>query len=380
MQDNNFNKSGNTIKKIALIGSTGSIGRQTVQVVSAHPDRFKIVAIAANRNSEEFLRQVKELKPCCYAAAEQDGQAALDIASFTDADIVVVACGGFAGLKYSLAAANAGKTLALANKETLVCGGELIIPLAEQKGVDILPIDSEHSAIWQCLGYDRKKPFKRLIITASGGPFRGYTKEQLERVTPEKALCHPTWNMGAKITIDSATMLNKGFEVIEAHHLYGAEYGAITAVIHPQSIVHSMVEFADGAVLAQLSEPTMHLPIQAALCYPERLACSYVQPMDFTKALSLEFLPIERGMYPCYDIALQCGRAGGTAPAILNAASETAVGLFLQNKLPFTGIYAVINDVLSGTPQAEINGYGGIAAADTLARQRALAAAQKYKR
>ncbi|MCD7729416.1 MAG: 1-deoxy-D-xylulose-5-phosphate reductoisomerase [Clostridia bacterium] len=366
------------MKKIALIGSTGSIGRQTAEVVKSHPDRFKIVGMAAGRDSETFRQQVKEVAPDYYASAQNDKKAALDIARLPEADTVVVACSGFSGLEYSLAALEAGKTLALANKETLVCGGDIVNALAEKQGADIVPIDSEHSAIWQCLGFDRKAPFHRLIITASGGPFRGYTPEQLKKVTPEQALRHPTWNMGAKITIDSATMLNKGFEVIEAHHLYGAEYGAITAVIHPQSIVHSMVEFNDGAVLAQLSNPDMRLPIQAALTYPERLECSLL-PMDFTKALSLEFSPVERSKYPCFDLALECGERGGNAPALLNAASETAVGLFLDKKLSFTDIYRVIDAVLESVPYAPVHSYGDIKAADALARAAALTAAHNLR-
>ncbi|MCD8371957.1 MAG: 1-deoxy-D-xylulose-5-phosphate reductoisomerase [Clostridia bacterium] len=372
MQDNN-------IKKIALIGSTGSIGRQTVQVALSFPDKCKIIGLAADRNSDAFKRQVDEVKPDYSAAAKASEADALSIASLEEADIVVVACGGFAGLKYSLAALNAGKTLALANKETLVCGGDLVNRLAAEKGAEILPIDSEHSAIWQCLGFDRRAPFKRLILTASGGPFRGYTKAQLKAVTPEKALGHPVWKMGAKISVDSATMLNKGFEVIEAHHLYGAGYGKIAAVIHPQSVVHSMVEFDDGAVLSQMSAPDMRLPIQTALFYPERIDGG-LKKLDFSKAASLEFYPVKRGEYPCYDLTLQCGERGGSAPVLLNAASEVADGLFLKNALPFTDIYSVISDVLNAVPQTTVKSYDDAFAADNLGRQLALTAAQKYMR
>lgn len=375
------------MKRIALIGSTGSIGRQTIEVALASPDEFRIVAMAAGSSHAEFSRQVAAIKPeyaaladgaaarkvteipACTAFAGGE-EAALAAAAWDTADVVLVAAGGFAGLKYSLAAIRAGKTLALANKETLVCGGDCVMPLAERAGVEILPVDSEHSAIWQCLGLNRRAPFRRLIITASGGPFRGYTAEQLRSVTPQMALRHPTWSMGAKITTDSATMLNKGFEIIEAHHLFGAEYTAINVVIHPQSIVHSMVELCDGAVLAQLSRPTMKLPIQLALSYPQRLPLADARP-DLSKALSLEFLPLERGMYPCFDIALQCAREGGTLPCALNAAGEVAVRAFLECKIAFTQIADVLSGVLCHTVRGEADCYEALCEADGRARSAA---------
>ena len=377
------------MKNISLIGCTGSIGRQAIEVCLASPDKFRIVAMAADSSYAVFEEQINKVKPRYCALADKTAagrvaevpagtqfcageRAALAAASYEGADIVLVAAGGFAGLKYSLAAINAGKTLALANKETLVCGGDFVMPSARKKGVDILPVDSEHSAIWQCLGFNCSAPFKRLIITASGGPFRGYTQEQLERVTPSQALAHPTWNMGAKITIDSATLLNKGFEVIEAHHLFGAEYTAITAVIHPQSVIHSMVEFADGACLAQLSVPTMKIPIQLALAYPERLDCG-VQPLDFSAALSLQFFPPERGAYPCFDMAMDCAAAGGIMPCALNAAGEEAVRAFLSGALPFAGIARVIDGVLQKTENFPSDCYAAAEGADCLARKRARA-------
>ncbi len=377
------------MKNISLIGCTGSIGRQAIEVCLAATDKFRIVAMAAESSFALFEEQINKVKPryCALAdsvAAERvtevpagtkfcsGEEAALAVASYKDADIVLVAAGGFAGLKYSLAAINAGKTLALANKETLVCGGDFVMPLARKKGADILPVDSEHSAIWQCLGFNCAAPFKRLIITASGGAFRGYTAKQLSNVTPSQALSHPTWNMGAKITIDSATLLNKGFEVIEAHHLFGAEYSAITAVIHPQSIVHSMVEFNDGACLAQLSVPTMKVPIQMAFAYPERLDCG-VRPLDFSSALSLEFFPLERGVYPCFDMAADCAAAGGIMPCALNAAGEEAVKAFLSGALPFTGIACVIDGVLQKTENFQSDCYAAAEGADLLARERARA-------
>ncbi len=376
------------MKKISLIGSTGSIGRQTVEVVLNNPDKFKIVALAANCSHGLFNKQLSALRPAYAALADENAakkitevpagtrfylgeEAALAAASYEEADIVLVAAGGFAGLKYSLAAINAGKVLALANKETLVCGGDLVMPLIKKRGGDIRPVDSEHSAIWQCLGFNLAAPFKRLLITASGGAFRDFTPEQLGSVTPEMALRHPTWNMGAKITIDSATMLNKGFEVIEAHHLFGAEYAAITAVLHPQSIVHSMVELSDGAVVAQLSNPTMKLPIQLALGYPERAPTEGAEP-DFSKALSLSFEPISRGRFPCFDIALDCARAGGTLPCVLNAAGEVAVHAFLSGGLKFTDIARVIDGTVCRGPALRVESYEQLCEAD--ARARAVAA------
>lgn len=358
------------MKKIALIGSTGSIGRQVLRVAERHPDEFRVVAIAANSPSAEFDRQIAVLSPEVSALASTDREGALHIAGYPAADLVFNAAGGFAGLEYSLRALAAGKPLALANKESLVCGSELLLPLAKEKGAEIIPVDSEHSAIWQCLHFQKKAAVRRLIITASGGAFRGKNLAELERVTPAEALCHPTWHMGAKITIDSATLMNKGYEVLEAHALYGTPYDRIEAVIQPQSIVHSLVEFDDGALLAQMSYPTMEIPIQLALSYPERLDTE-VLPMDFTRAFSLDFTPFGRGAYPLYDLALECGRQGGTAPCILNAADEIAVGAFLQGKLSFPRIYAVVSEVLNALPSEEITDYPALAEADKAARRAA---------
>jgi 1-deoxy-D-xylulose-5-phosphate reductoisomerase len=381
------------MKKIALIGSTGSIGRQTIEVALAHPDVFQIVAMAANGSAQLFEQQLHQVKPQYAALADNEAarsiteipsttrfcagkQAALDAASFADADVVLVAASGFAGLQYSLAALAAKKQLALANKETLVCGGDLVMPMAQKMGVPVLPVDSEHSAIWQCLNFHTSTPFHSLIITASGGAFRGYSKEQLKEVTPEQALAHPTWHMGAKITVDSATLLNKGFEVIEAHHLFRAPFSAIQTVIHPQSIVHSMVEFTDGAVLAQLSNPSMMLPIQAALTYPNRIPCP-ITPLDFCKRFSLEFMPLERKAYPCYDIALTCGEQGGILPTALNAAGEEAVYAFLAKKIGFLRIGEVLNDVVQRTQNTAVCSFEQLQEVDKKARLFAQAAIQK---
>ena len=375
------------MKKIALVGCTGSIGSQTVSVVRRHPDMFKICCLVARSSVEQTFALAREFLPATVAltapsrnvSAEdcpaklylgQDG--ALRAVEESGADIVVVACGGFAGLQFSLLALKMGARLALANKETLVCGGDIVMPL----GGDIVPIDSEHSAIWQCLNFEPRAPFKNLIITASGGPFRDKNFEELEGVTPEQALHHPTWKMGAKITIDSATLLNKGYEVIEAHHLYNADYAAIKTVIQPQSIVHSMVEFEDGAIMAQLSNPTMELPIQLALTYPERYDCG-LKPLDWSAAFSLEFLPLVRERYPMYDLALHCGGQGGIAPAVLNAASEEAVAAFLNKKITFCDIWRVSREVVEGTENCPAVSYEQLAEADSDARARARKAISK---
>lgn len=371
------------MKKVALVGSTGSIGRQVINVCERHRDKFEIVALIANSSGDELLRQITALHPA-YAALT-DKSAAKCVKNLPDgvnflagekgamtaleecgADVVVVACGGFAGLKYSLKAVQLGLPLALANKETLVCGGELIMPRVKE----IMPVDSEHSAIWQCLNFDLSAPFDSLVITASGGAFRGRPWNSLTNVTPGEALAHPTWKMGAKITVDCATLLNKGYEIIEAHHLYGAPYEKISAVIHPQSIVHSMVRFADGATLAQLSYPTMELPIQLALTYPERLDCGLKQ-LDFSSAFSLDFLPLDRKDYPLFGLALDCGRAGGILPTVLNAASEVAVGAFLRGGLPFTDIFTVTDRVVSATANERVQSYEQLALADGNARKAA---------
>lgn len=334
------------MKKISLIGSTGSIGRQLIDVVRRNGDKFKICALVANSESELFRRQVEELKPEFSDLASRDREGALTAAEWESADIVFNAAGGFSGLAYSLRAVRAGKTLALANKETLVCGSDVINPAAAASGSRIIPVDSEHSAIWQCLGFNARAEVRRLIITASGGAFKDYPPEKLRYVTREQALNHPTWRMGKKITIDSATLMNKGYEVIEAHALYGTPYDRIETVIQPQSIVHSLVEFADGAILAQMSYPTMELPITLALTYPDRISTA-LEPMDFKRAFSLGFEPLQREKYPCFDIALSCAEQGGIMPCVLNAADEAAVSAFIGNEICFTDICRVVEGTVS---------------------------------
>jgi len=358
------------MKNIALIGATGSIGRQVLDVVRRHGDKYRIVALAAGRASREFSALVSEFKPERFAAASVDYEGALSVAETQSADIVFNAAGGFAGLEYSIRAIDAGKTLALANKETLVCGGSLVTGLASRRGVGIIPVDSEHSAIWQCLHFDRKQPFKRLIITASGGAFRGKKQSELKTLTPAEALNHPTWKMGEKITVDSATLLNKGYEIIEAHVLFGADYDDVEAVIQPTSVVHSLVEFADGACLAQMGEPSMEVPIQLALSYPQRFETS-VKALDFKKAFSVNFEPLKSGEYPLFDLALGCGRTGGVMPCALNAADEVAVRAFLDGKIAFTDVYAVVSRVISETPYAAAESFKQLKEVDRVSRERA---------
>ena len=369
------------MKKIALIGSTGSIGRQAVEVVCRYPDRFRIVALAANTDARRLAEQAARLQPrlavlrregasagvpagCRFAC----GEAAFEEAcAFAEADVVLVAVTGFAGLKATLLALEAGKDVALANKESLVAGGALVTALAKKKGARILPVDSEHSAIWQCLGFDRGAPFRRILLTASGGALRDVPLCDLACVTAKQALAHPNWRMGDKITIDCATMLNKGFEVIEAMHLFGAELAQVQVLIHRESVVHSMVEFADGAVLAQLGVPSMELPIQLALTYPERLSCA-LPPVDFLKLGALHFEGVDAARYPCFTLALAAAKAGGTLPCVLNAAGEVAVGAFLRGQIKYTQIAEIIEDTLSRAVRGEAESYAQLAETDRAAR------------
>ena len=374
------------MKHIALIGSTGSIGRQVCSVVRRYPDKFKIVSLVANRSTDEFLRQIREFMPDYAALSDETAgkaiageipqgvdfaygsQAALDAVEY--GEVAFIAATGFAGLAYSLQAIALKKDIALANKETLVCGGELVMNKIKGAGTRLMPVDSEHSALWQALNFRADTPFRRLIITASGGPFYGYTNEQLQKVTPASALKHPTWNMGAKITIDSATLLNKGFEVIEARWLYDAPLEKIDTIVQPESIIHSMVEFEDGAVMAQMSYPTMKLPIQLALTYPNRLDCG-LQPLDFAKLGAIKFLPLERKAFPCYDLALTSLELGDNYPCALNAAGEIAVHAFLDGKLPFLGIADVLKAALEHTERMQTSDYQVLEETD--ARTRAFA-------
>ncbi len=374
------------MKHISLIGSTGSIGRQVCAVVRRYPDKFKIDGIVAHSSEALFLQQVQEFQPKYAALVDEEAgkriaasipqgvrfgygeQAAEEAVSY--GEIAFVAATGFAGLKYSLEATALKKDIALANKETLVCGGELVMEKIEGAGIRLMPVDSEHSALWQALNFRTDAPFKKLIITASGGPFYRYTKEELAKVTPTSALKHPTWQMGAKITIDSATLLNKGFEVIEAKWLYRTELDKIRTVVQPESIIHSMVEFDDGGILAQMSYPTMELPIQLALTYPERLSCD-LPSLDFEALGAIRFLPLERKRFPCYDLALSSAEKGDNYPCALNGAGEIAVHAFLDGRIGFLQIADTIERVLEKTERVKPTSYEILKETD--ARARALA-------
>jgi 1-deoxy-D-xylulose-5-phosphate reductoisomerase len=346
---------GDSVKKIAVLGSTGSIGRQTLEVVRALPDRFRIIALAAGNNTSLLAQQISEFRPevvFCQGDKTPLDTTGIDyefltleeIACHPDVDIVVAGTSGKVGLKATLSAVKAGKTIALANKESLVMTGEIITAEAKRSNAAILPVDSEHSAIWQCLRGET--PPQRIILTASGGPFRGYTRNELEKVTAEQALRHPSWQMGEKITIDSATLMNKGLEIIEAHWLFDMPVDKISVVIHPQSIIHSMVEFADGSTKAQLSYPDMRMPIQYALTYPDRLTNETLYKMDWDNMQDFTFEKPDYDMFPCLDLAMEAMRKGGTYPAALCAADEAVVGLFLKDQIGFMDIPRFIKRVL----------------------------------
>jgi 1-deoxy-D-xylulose-5-phosphate reductoisomerase len=347
--------------RVAVLGSTGSIGRSALQVLARHPERFEVAALVANTKAGELEEQVHRFRPrravlCDDGTAVPEGtggtqwasgwSALLDVAGDPDVDVVVNALVGAAGLEPTLQALHAGHRLALANKESLVAGGQLVVDAARSGGGEIVPIDSEHSAILQCLrGYPASE-VQRLVLTASGGPFRGRNPEELWHVGPDEALRHPTWDMGAKITIDSATLANKALEVIEAHHLYGMSYDAIDAVIHPQSVIHSFVEFVDGSVLAQLGFPTMELPILYALSYPERVPDEVLRTYDPVSASPLTFEEIDHVAFPLFGLGFQAGRHGGCTPAVYNAGNEIAVQAFLHRKIRFPEMADVVHEAM----------------------------------
>ena len=351
-------------QRLSILGSTGSIGVQTLDIVAEIPDKFEVTSLAAGSNWELLARQAirfdvdtvviadtTKYEPLRQALASHPikvftGSDSLSqIVRSSEVDVVVNALVGYAGLHPTVAAIKAGKKIALANKETLVVGGDLVMRLAAERRVPILPIDSEHSAIFQCLAGEHS-PIRRLIVTCSGGALRDVPKEQLADVTPERALQHPQWSMGAKITIDSATLVNKGFEVIEAHWLFGVDADRISVLIHPQSIVHSMVEFEDGAIKAQLGTPDMHMPISYALMFPQR-ASRPSEQFDFLANPTLTFAEPDRDKYPALDIAYDCMRRGGTAACVMNGSNEVAVAAFLAGKCRFTDITASIEYALS---------------------------------
>ena len=348
------------MKKIAVIGSTGSLGVQTLAVCRRYPEKFKIVSLAAGKNAALFSEQVKEFRPeIATIAAPFDGIAELEKYShisvgetafkdaiISDCDVVVIALVGFTGIIAVLDAIDKGKDIALANKESLVVGGDIVMKKAREKGVKIVPIDSEHSAIWQALNFDFNKPFNRIILTASGGAFRDKTQEELKTVKAADALKHPNWTMGAKITVDCATLVNKAFEVIEAKWLYSAPFDKIDVIIHRESIIHSMVEYPDGSVIAQMGYPTMELPIQIALSYPERLK-PITESLNFSKIAKLTFSEVDEKRFPAFREVVNAGKAGGGYPAVANGANDALNKLFLEDKIGFNDIYVGINSALS---------------------------------
>ena len=343
------------MKNIILLGSTGSIGKQTLEVAAANPEKMQIKALAAHKSDELLEEQIKAFHPDIAVLSDKEAAARLckryhgkteilageegllAAATYSGADTVLASMVGYAGLRPTLAAIDCGKDIALANKETLVAAGSIVMQAVADKGVSLTPVDSEHSAIFQSLRGGRASEVKRLIVTASGGPFRGYKRSELEGVTLEQCLKHPNWSMGKKITVDSSTLANKGLEVIEAHWLFNMPYEKISVVVHPQSIVHSAVEFFDGSVIAQLGEPDMRLPIQYALSYPERFDTAFEQ-LDFMKHGTLTFEEPDLEAFPSLRIAVECGKAGGTLPCAFNAANEEAVYAFLENKIKYLDI------------------------------------------
>jgi 1-deoxy-D-xylulose-5-phosphate reductoisomerase len=351
------------LRYISILGSTGSIGEQTLDVISQHSDRFQVVGLSAGSNWELLVKQIQAHRPLVVSVSSKEladkvrfhttypvrvlygEDGVLEVAGMPEADFVVSAMVGSAGLTPTLRAIETGKTIGLANKETLVTAGHIIMDQAKQYNVKIIPIDSEHSAIYQCLQGEDVDSIRRIILTASGGSFRDLTREELANVTVGQALKHPNWSMGAKITIDSATMMNKGLEVIEAHWLFGLPFDQIECILHRQSIVHSMVEFTDRAMMAQLGTPDMRVPIQYALSYPDRIPLD-TPTLNLSEIGSLQFEPVSMERYPALRLAYECGEAGGTMPTVLNAANEVIVERFLKGEIPFLNIETAVQKVL----------------------------------
>jgi 1-deoxy-D-xylulose-5-phosphate reductoisomerase len=381
------------LKRIAILGSTGSIGRSSLQVIEEYPDLFQVVALAAGRNIDLLAEQILRFRPKIVAVFDQ--RLAKDllsnlkaetrvevlvgpegygkVASYDDADLVLSAMVGAAGLGPTLSAIRAGKNVALANKETLVMAGALVMEEARLNQTTLLPVDSEHNAIFQALEGHRREDLKRILLTASGGPFLNMPTNELEEVTPAQALAHPNWSMGAKITIDSATLMNKGLEVIEAKWLFDIPVEKIDVHIHPQSIVHSMVEYVDGSVIAQMGIPDMRIPIAYALAYPERVELN-LKPLDLFALQTLTFQKPDLSRFPCLNLAFAACKAGGTMPAVLNAANEAAVQAFLDNRIPFTGIATLVNQAMQEHVLDPAQELEAILEADAWARRRTEAA------
>ncbi|MEY3300310.1 MAG: 1-deoxy-D-xylulose 5-phosphate reductoisomerase [Cyanobacteriota bacterium] len=390
------------MKAITLLGSTGSIGTQTLDILEHYPDQFRLVGIAAGNNVELLAQQVRQFRPEIVAICNADRvgelrealagldpmpqilageEGVVEVARYGDAEAVVTGIVGCAGLLPTLAAIEAGKDIALANKETLIAGGPAVLPLVEKHGVKLLPADSEHSAIFQCLQGVPQGGLRRILLTASGGAFRDWPVEKLVQVTVADALKHPNWSMGRKITVDSATLMNKGLEVIEAHYLFGMDYDHIDIVIHPQSIIHSLIELQDTSVLAQLGWPDMRLPLLYALSWPERIYTDW-KPLDLVKAGNLTFREPDHAKYPCMELAYAAGRAGGTMTAVLNAANEQAVALFLDEKIRFLDIPKVIEGVCERhqSHNVALPVLEDILNADQWARSEALSVSQSLSR
>jgi 1-deoxy-D-xylulose-5-phosphate reductoisomerase len=388
------------VKQIAILGSTGSIGRQTLAVVEGMPERFRVVALAAGHNLEELAQQVAKHRPQLVSVAdaaraselvERLGSAGVQglleiqhggpgltaVATHPQAEMVVSAAVGVVGLEATHAAVKAGKQVALSNKEVLVAAGELVMAAAREANVELLPVDSEHNAIHQCLRAAERSEVKRLVLTASGGPFRKTPLAAMASATPEQALAHPNWRMGRRITIDSATLVNKGFEVIEAHWLFGMRPDQIEVVIHPQSTIHSMVEFVDGSILAQLGPTDMRMPIQYALTYPERLASNEVA-LVWDRLRRLDFEKVSTRRFPCLRLAREALRKKGAYPCAFNAADEVAVEAFLEGRLAFPGIAAVIEQVLARTPKIKLTAITDVPAADAEARRMAREEVERF--
>src|SRR5438552_4276215 len=383
------------MKGLAILGSTGSVGTNVLRIVDAFPERFAVVGLSAGDNVEKLAEQVARYRPRVVsvksaAAREALGrrldlralrvlvgeEGAVEVATHPDARLVVASAVGAVGLVPTYRALQAGKDVALANKETLVMAGELMVAQARARGGTLLPIDSEHCALHQCLGGRAARDVRRLVLTASGGPFRTRARETFDRITPAEALAHPTWSMGRKITIDSATLMNKGLEVIEARWLFGVGADRVEVLIHPQSVVHSMVEFVDGTVLAQIGVTDMRLPIQYALSYPERWEAA-IPGIDFTRALRLEFDSPDHDRFPCLGLAYRALEGGGTLPAVLNAANEEAVGAFLDGRIAFPAIPEAIREVMDDHPPRAVATLDDVLAADAWARERTRAARKR---
>jgi 1-deoxy-D-xylulose-5-phosphate reductoisomerase len=376
------------VRSLAVLGSTGSIGTQTLDVVRKHPDRFRIVALAAGCNAEALAAQVDEFRPALAVLAEgsfavpagtrlaRGREGVMEAAAHPAADLVVNALVGSMGLEPTLTALDAGKTVALANKESLVAGGDLVMRRVAEDRSRLMPVDSEHSALWQCLAGNRSPDVRRLLLTASGGPFRGRGAGDVAGATVEQALAHPTWRMGRKITVDSATLMNKGLEAIEAHHLFGLPMDRIEIVVHPQSIVHGIAEFVDGSCLAQASRPDMRLPLQIALSWPDRLADG-VEPLDWSALGDLRFEPLDADAFPAPALAYEAARRGGTAPAVLNAANEEAVAAFLGERLTFGGITHVVAGVVERHDPAPVASLNDVIEAEMWARAAAREAIER---